>query len=345
MKMSNFEGLMNLYRTIILSLLILGSQAGTILYGQAVPGKDENIPFLVTFGKYGETSWGDDDFYQVWFFSIPKSFNQQFYIRIFDPDCGGEHDEIQGDFNTRTSFSVYGGKGVDPDQNQESRGLLSLKDFKRYGLKGTLLQMQTFGGEARYDNKYISFGPFTPTAGDPSKKWPVYMFMIVIEGVSGDDGNLYKFFLSRDQERDIPVEGANAFTYEYTFRMWNDDKSESNIYPYVDTGVIWVKQKNFDWDNDGHIKIISRYKQGISAAHSIENDWKESRVGIEPDEIGGSLDFKFIRNKESWAKNNNVVMTIENQFGEALPFYSSPIGGVPYYKGQIGSKVVPKPKK
>jgi len=38
------------------------------LSGQPVPGKDENIPFLVTFGKDGKTSWGDADFYQIFFF-------------------------------------------------------------------------------------------------------------------------------------------------------------------------------------------------------------------------------------------------------------------------------------
>src|SRR4030042_830160 len=99
-------------KVFLLFLLIVNP--GSNLSGQAVPGRDENIPFLVTFGKQGQTSWGDDDFYQVWFFAVPREYTQQFYIRIFDPDCGGEHDEIQGDFNTRTLFSVYGGKGVDP---------------------------------------------------------------------------------------------------------------------------------------------------------------------------------------------------------------------------------------
>jgi hypothetical protein len=338
--MTNFDGLMKLYKTIILSLLILGSQ-WNILSGQAVPGKDENIPFLITFGNHGKTSWGDDDFYQVWFFSIPRDFTQPFYIRIFDPDCGGQNDEIQGDFNTRTFFGFYGGKGVDPDQNEESKGLLNGLDYKR----GTLLESRTFGNEAKYDDKYCTFGPFNPTSGDYSKKWNVYLFKMVIEGVKGDDGNLYRFYMSREPESNIPVEGGNAFTYEYTFRMWNDDKSKSDIYPYIDTGVIWVRQRNFDWDNDGVILVSSRYKQGIVAKHSYENDWAESRVSIEPAEIGGSLDFQFIRNKESWFKNNNVVMTIENQYGEALPFYSSPIGGVPYYKGKISSRPIPKPKK
>lgn len=348
MKMTIFNDLMKLYKNIILSILILGSQIWTIAYGQAVPGKDENIPFLVTFGKNNITSWGDDDFYQVWFFSIPKDFTQPFYIRIFDPDCGGEWDEVHGDFNTLTKFSVYGGKGVDPDLDEESRGLRSLEDFKKYGLKGNLLDSKTFGSEARYDNKYATLGPFNPTSGDFSKKWNVYLFKVVIEGMSGDDGNLYRFFMSRNPDSDIAVEGGNAFTYEYTFRMWNDFKSESNIYPYVDTGVIWVRQRNFDWDDDGKIMVISRYKQGLEADHSGEDDWAESRIDIEPDEIGGSLDFKFIKKQgrpEDLVKNNNVVMTIENQYGEALKFYSSPIGGVPYYEGKVGHKQIPKPKK
>jgi hypothetical protein len=316
-------------------------QAWATLFGQAVPSKDENIPFLVTFGKQGETSWGDDDFYQVWFFSVPKDFKQQFYIRVFDPDCGGENDEIQGDFNTKTLFSVYGGKGVDPDQNEDSKGWLNGMNYKG----GTLLKSMVFGSEAKYDNKYYTFGPFNPTSGDFNKKWNVYLFKVVCEGVSGDDGNLYKYFMSRNPDNNLPVEGGNAFTYEYTFRMWNDFKSVAHIYPYVDTGVIWVKQRNFDWDNDGHILIVSRYKQGLEALHSNERDWIESRVSIEPAEIGSSLDFQFHKKQGELVKNNNVVLTIENQYGEALPFYSTPIGGVPVYQSKISVTKLPKTKK
>src|SRR5512133_3313002 len=100
---------------ILVIISFIGILIPVQISAQAVPGKDENIPFLVTFGKEGKVSWGDDDFNQIFFFSIPKEFNQQFFIRVFDPDCGGEHDEIQGEFNTKTMFSVYGGKGADPE--------------------------------------------------------------------------------------------------------------------------------------------------------------------------------------------------------------------------------------
>jgi len=316
----------SVYKILIFSL-ILQVMILSKIDGQAVPGKDENISFLVTFGKDGKISWGDDHFYQIFFFSILKDTRKQFYIRVFDPDCGGQYDEIQGDFNTKTMFSVYGGKGVDPDKNEESKGLLRGENFK----KGNLLASRIFGSEARYDNKYYTFGPFNTTEGDFNAKWNSYIFKIVSEGVSGDDGNLYRYFLSSDPDNNIAVEGANAFTYEYTFRMWNDFKSVAHIYPYIDTGIVYIRQTNFDWDNDGTILVVSRYKQGISVPISNEADTKESLIPIQDEEIGSSVDFQFHKRQDELVKNNNVVIKLQNQRGDALQFYSSPIGGVPVY--------------
>jgi hypothetical protein len=64
---------------ILFSIVLQGLHTGMIVSGQAVPGKEENIPFLVTFGRSGETSWGDDDFYQVFFFTIPREYTGSLY--------------------------------------------------------------------------------------------------------------------------------------------------------------------------------------------------------------------------------------------------------------------------
>jgi len=341
MKITIFDKSMRLFSAIyriLLSAFIPFLLLPADLSGQAVPGKDENIPYLVTFGKSGQTSWGDDDFNSIFFFTIPKDFKQQFYIKVFDPDVGGEIDEIQGFFDSRTMFSVYGGKGVDPDKNEASRGLIDGVNFKT----GNLLASRVFGNEPRYDNKYYAFGPFNPTEGDYNEKWDAYIFKIICEGISGDDGNLYRYFLSRDANAELPIEGANAFTYEYTFRMWNDTKSVAHIYPYVDTGIVWIRQRNFDWDNDGAILVVSRYKQGISIPISNEDEWSMSRIPIEPPEVGKSLDFQFHKRKDDLVRNNNVVVSLENQRGDALQFFSSPIGGVPVYQPVIGIKKVQK---
>ncbi len=326
------------YKFILLTIL-LGFLYSSDIFAQAVPGKDENIPFLVTFGKYGKTSWGDNDFREIFFFSILKDFNKPFYIRVFDPECGGANDEIQGEFDSKFLYSVYGGKGVDPDKYEESRGLDKSSDVK----KGNLLASKVFGSEPRWDNKYYTFGPFNPSEGDYNERWNSYIFKVVCEGISGDDGNLYRYFLSKDPNANVPVEGANAFTYKYTFRMWNDFKSVAHIYPFVDTGVVFIKQSNFDWDKDGKILVVSRYKQGIVVPVSNEDDWASSNIPIEPAEINSSLDFQFHKRQDELVKNNNVVITLKNQRGDALKFYSSPIGGVPVYVPKTNiSKIAPK---
>jgi hypothetical protein len=93
----------------LVSIMCLVAVSMTI-HAQPVPAGDENIPYLMTFGADAETSWGDDDFSQTFFFLIPKEFSQPVYIRVYDPDIGGVIDELNGTFDTRTSFSVYGGR-------------------------------------------------------------------------------------------------------------------------------------------------------------------------------------------------------------------------------------------
>jgi hypothetical protein len=324
--------LRNIYKYLFTGILLCFT-ALSVVNGQPVPGKDENIPFLVTFGANSDHSWGDDDFSQTFFFAVPPDFKGKFYIRVFDPDTGGENDEMKGVWNTKMMYSVYGGKGVDPDANVESRGTQPTGNYK----SGTLLASHIFGEDKQYDNKYYSFGPFIATQGDYNQKWNRFMFKIICDGMAGDDGNLYRYFLSSEQNADVPIEGANAFTYEYTFRMWNDIKSVSHIYPYIDTGVVYVKERNFDWDDDGVITIVSRVRIGVKGILvSLQNEWKENRILVEKEEIGSSLDFQFHKRQDYLVRNNNVVITTENQRGDMLPFFASPIGGVPVYSPDPG---------
>lgn len=79
---------------------------------QAVPNPAERIESLITFGAQAPPNVGDDDFTQTFFFRVPATERRPFYIRVFDPDCGGTLDARVGEFNTRTGFSLYGGPGT-----------------------------------------------------------------------------------------------------------------------------------------------------------------------------------------------------------------------------------------
>lgn len=299
------------------------------VFSQPVPTNEENIPYLVTFGGNSDKKWGDDDFCQIFFVSIPTDHISPIYIRIYDPDCGGDIDEPKGTWDTKTSFSVYGGKGclttqdaknTDPDGNYKSGNLLSTK---------------TFGESDKFNKEWYTFGPFNPTEGELVPDFGGYIFKIIAMGISGDDGNLYRYFISTDASQNKEIEGSNAFTYEYTFRMHDNAQNVSHIYPYVDDKVIFVKITNFDWDNDGIIRVISVAKNGVQAKVSTEGNWENATLSIVPEEKNTSLDIQFIKNKSNPLRNNNVVIFVTNQDKQGVPFYVSPIGGIPKFKGKI----------
>ena len=65
---------------------------------------------------------------------------------------------------------------------------------------------------------------------------------------------------------------------------------------------------------------------------SGQNNAIEENIGVEAGEIGSSLDFQFHKEQEYLIKNNNVVISLQNQRGDNLKFFSAPIGGVPVYQ-------------
>jgi hypothetical protein len=300
----------------------------TLAFTQPVPNVEENIPFLMTFGKEAETSWGDDDFSQAFFFLIPQDYDQPFFIRVFDPDTGGEVDEIAGEWNTRSVYEVFGGESVWTEV--DARETAPEGNYK----SGTLLASRAFTQNPRYDNSWYTFGPFNPAQGEYVDFYEGYIFKIICEGVSGDDGNMYRYYLSTDADDNRLIEGANAFAYEYSFRMHNDYEEVAHIYPFVEEGTISVKISNFDWDVDGNIMVISVARIGRNVRTSAENHWADDELRVQPEEIGTSFDFRFVKARPL-VRNNNVVVNVRNQRGETMPFYTIPIGGVPKYKGEV----------
>jgi hypothetical protein len=310
--------------------------SGTGLRAQAVPSEEENIPFLVTFGNKSLITWGDDDFSQTFFFMVPETYKGMVFIRVFDPDVGGMHDELNGVFDTKVQYSVFGGKEAysHPDSKNSIDPVGNYKS-------GNLLSSRIFGADPKYDNKWFTFGPFTPTEGEYVKDFKGYVFKLICEGTSGDDGNLYRYFMSTSAGENIPVEGGNAFAYEYSFRMHDNPDEISHIYPFVDEKCIKIQQRNFDWDDDGKIRVSSEVRREQFCLVSGDGVWAESEFAILQGEKGKSLDFQFIKKKPS-VPNNNVVINVSNQFGEMMPFFTSPIGGVPKYKYNIGVRKKPQ---
>ena len=133
---------------IIIVLLFVFVQNAT---SQLVPSKFENVSFLLTFGKESTPAWGDDDHVQIHFFVIPKSETRPVYIRVFDPSTSGQFDTKNGEFNTRTIFTIYGGKGA--YSQKEARSINPKRNYD----KGRIIDRKVFYNEKEYCNKSTKY--------------------------------------------------------------------------------------------------------------------------------------------------------------------------------------------
>ena len=295
-------------------------------FSQLVPSKVENVDYLCTFSKDACGQWGDDDHVQIIFFSVPKKEKNPIYIRIFDPNIGGEYDQVNKAFNSKTKFSIYGGTGAYTDKR--SRLVDPVGNYKT----GVMLNTRTFGSESKNDGIWYKFGPFNPQEGEYDKNLDSYIFKMIAEGIEGDDGNMYKYFLSSKAEENKPVEGGNSFSYELTVRLKKDTKEVAHFYPFINDQIISVQQHNFDFDYNGNIRITSLMKKSHEMKISGDGNWSISDHLISQEEHNTSLDVHFISKK---AFNNDITVYMLDQYKNAIPFYSTPIGGVPKYKYKI----------
>ena len=310
---------------------------------QAVPNAVENIDFIVTFGAQADRGWGDDDFTQTFFFLVPQASRLPVYIRVFDPDCGGKYDEPKFGWNTRTDFSLYGGAGcyTGPD----ARRTEPVGDYR----SGVLLRHKIFDASPTYDGKWYTFGPLNPLEGELVPEFGGYVFKMVAQGLQGDDGNLYRYFLSSEPKLNVAVEGGNAFTYEYAFRLKGgtsgkvgkrakgaEGGSITHLYPFVNDRVVSIKQSNFDADGDAALVVFSVAKNGQPAAVSGDKQWRSSVLPIVKEEHGLSLDLR-LRNRSK--ASNDMVFYVTDQYDTALPFFAVPLGGPPKYRYAVDVKV------
>ncbi|MEX2234578.1 MAG: hypothetical protein WD824_20600 [Cyclobacteriaceae bacterium] len=290
--------------------------------GQRVPNESENIDYLVTFGQEAPPNTGDDDHVQIIFFVVPYSYKLPVYLRIFDPDMGNKHDEFVGPPNTFTRFFVYGGKGA--FSSKEAREITLTSNYKT----GNLLASKVFGNEPEFDSEWFTMGPFNPLEGEEIASFNGYLLKIVVEGLKGNDGNHYRFFLSEEAGRNKAIEGANAFAYKYTFKL-HKAQTLAHIYPFIEKSVISVTQHNFDFDNDGEIMIYTVTKNREKAKGSGDNVWASSVHEITEKERNLTMDVQI---QKIGSLENTMTVYITNEYNEPVPFYALPIGGPPKYK-------------
>lgn len=296
---------------------------------QITPSSYENIDYLMTFGKGADSKWGDDDNVQIHFFVVPKSETKPVYIRVYDPDTGGKHDTKNGGFDTKCTFSLYAGRGV-----HSTKAARQINPVTGYD-KGRIVAQKTFGNESTYDGEWYTFGPVNPSEGEYSDQFKGYIFKMICKGGSGNDGNAYKYCLSYSKTQNLFVDQGNIFTYEMSFKLKSTKSNVAHVYPFIEDNIEAITQHNFDADSDLQMRVTSVGRKLVNASVSGDGTWAKSKYIIKPKEVNTSMDIQMIKQSQA---GNDMVIYIMNQYKEAMPLFSVPIGGKPKYQHDIKVK-------
>jgi hypothetical protein len=289
---------MNYRLPVIIMLIALCGK----VFPQSFPDLNQNIPFLMLYGKDAPASLGDPDHIMDVFCLVPENRDRKVYVRIYDPQVGSDLDEIT-DKETVFRYTVLGGKGC-----------FSMNDH----YKGTILAEKTFGYREDIYYTHETIGGFEVSQGeyDPVNKG--YIFKVVIEAMKGSSGNQFTVEMSERDDYNSPVEGVTIFFYDITFRLYNDPEVVWHYYPVMTDKTKKIFLETYDMDNEGMIRVLSANRRDEISVISGDNTWLKHSFDILPGEKGNPLDIQIEKCADE--QNRYVVVTIRlaDQSGKPL---------------------------
>jgi PKD repeat protein len=242
--------------------------------GVPVPPRNVASPSLVTIGRAARRAEGDHDFRQVIRISVPEGVGR-FFIKVFDPDIGGLHDELLAGFGSSTRFSLFGdGASV---RIFRDRGRVAQEQ-----VSGEPIASVVYGEDAEADGKWVSL--FEVDAAQGSAANGMREFLLLADGIAGADGNVYDVQASTSAERTLTVPGARLYSYMPTVQLPNDPERLAEMRFAVPGGVKQVRVENYDAAG-GTLEYAGRF-ESRPVASSEKSKWAVSVVDLPADDPG-----------------------------------------------------------
>ncbi len=267
------------------------------------PVEARETALLVTYGAEAPRQEGDDDSLQVLFLEIPETVDGPLYVRLYDPDTGGKHDHAFGALDTVTRFAVYGGQGA-----AEAAGLQP--DAETLSA-GELLTEMEYAEDSGLDDVWHTLVRIDPAEGEAVADGRV--FRLVVQGVQGNDANVYDVTVSRSAHRNSPPAGLRITNYEPTFRLAGTTPgAEARFRVPKDVAALSIKS----FDAAGAPMTLETAARSIPLKPSAQGDYAETQVEFEESETGRLAAITLRRGGEN---PNDVVFSVSDPNGGALP--------------------------
>ena len=265
----------------------------------------QEAPVSVTYGPSASTAEGDPDYRETIFLSVPDSVQDGLFLRVFDPDTGGDHDHLYGAGpDTETRFRLFGGDGA------YTEAAVAAPDEAQLAA-GREIAARTLGADPAQDGRWQTLARFSPAAGETVGGRR--LFRLQVDGTAGDDANLYQVTLSLREHRNLPPDGVEIFSFAPTLRA-PDEEVVTELRFVVPEDAEQLTIRNFD-AADAEITLNTAFRSAPLAA-SGQNEWHDAQVAIEAEERGRVAAVVFGGGAEM---PNDVTFEIRDQDGRELP--------------------------
>jgi len=247
------------------------------------------VRWWYVFGRAGRPRDGAVPETLEFYLVAPRATGRAVRLRVLDADTRDREDERDGVWDTSTSFRVIG------DELREERII----------------------GPEQPDGTILEFGPYPLEQGQPQGSDVV--FRIEVQGLAGNDNNLFAFKVSPPD--------ARIFAYNPAFRLASEAQVWMRFYPVVPQGTQRLVEANFDVDPDGgRISLIPAYQDGRTA-HSIritpseDGEWATTDVAVPPKTDGTQWTYRVIKATQ---RRGNMAFRLRDARGRLLPVAVTP---------------------
>jgi len=260
---------------------------------------------LVTYGPDAAAAEGDDDHLQVLLFQVPAEVGEPLFVRIFDADCGGAHDQVGVLPDCSTRFTVLGGAGAAALAAMSTPP--TLDDLRA----GTVLAQAEVGDDPAKDNEWFALPAIDPGTGDELDGARV--FKVLVEGVSGDAGNVYDVVLSKDPGRNVAPAGLRAVALAPTMRLPGVERAVE-LRLQVPAGTDRLTVASFD--GAGAAVTFATGTRDVPVGSSPQGEWHQQVVELEAGEAGQLAALVISGGQED---PNDVTVVVTAGDGRPLP--------------------------
>ncbi len=229
---------------------------------------------LVTFGPAARRIEGDHDFRQFIRFSAPEDAGA-LYLRVFDPDNGGKHDETIGFNRGHTRFSLYGA-GSDMRLWRDEDGVV------QENVEGEAITSVEFGTDPDIDDTWQGLFVFDSEDGKPTGDGR-REFVLAVEGVDGDGGNVFDVAVSTSETGNVQPDALEIYSYMPTFQVSRRGTFVELRFRIPDSAKSLVVE-NYD-SAGGHVAYAGRFRT-VPIDASRKSEWSRSRVELDASEPG-----------------------------------------------------------